>query len=145
MECGTPRHSTAPLEQRRIVTIVFSDLVGSTALGERMDPEAFREVLTQYFALARAALEHHGGVLEKFIGDAVMAVFGLPRSREDDALRACLAALDIQRALRDFNDHLEETQGFRLAIRTGVHTGEVVSGDPGSGQRLVTGDAVNTA
>lgn len=145
MACGAPLGSAAPAEQRRVVTIVFSDLVGSTALGERMDPEAYRGVLTRYFDVVRAALERHGGVLEKYIGDAVMAVFGLPRAHEDDALRGCRAVLDVQDALQDFNDRLEQTHGLRLALRTGVHTGEVVSGDPSSGQRLVTGDAVNTA
>src|SRR4029079_17141971 len=88
-ECGAPLHTTAarPHQARKTVTIVFSDLVGSTSLGEELDAESLRQVLDDYFTAMRAALESHGGVVEKFIGDAVMAVFGLPRMHEDDALR----------------------------------------------------------
>ena len=134
-----------PQELRKTVTIVFSDLKGSTSLGETLDSESLREIMTRYFEEMRAALERHGGVVEKFIGDAVMAVFGIPRAHEDDALRAVRAALDMQAALERLNLELEAFWGVRLANRTGVNTGEVVSGDAGSGQRLVTGDAVNVA
>jgi class 3 adenylate cyclase/tetratricopeptide (TPR) repeat protein len=127
------------------VTIVFSDLAGSTALGERLDPEALREVMTRYFDVLRFWLERHGGVVEKYIGDAVMAVFGLPRAHEDDGLRAVRAAAEMKAALSRLNDELEGAYGVRLTNRTGVYTGEVVAGDPAAGQRLVTGDAVNTA
>ena len=127
------------------MTIVFSDLKGSTSLGEALDSEALREVMTRYFDAMRGELERHGGVIEKFIGDAVMAVFGLPRLHEDDALRAVRAASGMQAALEALNDELQLVYGVQLANRTGVNTGEVVAGDPSTGQRLVTGDAVNVA
>ena len=127
------------------MTIVFSDLKGSTNLGEALDSEALREVMSRYFDGMRAVLERHGGTVEKFIGDAVMAVFGLPRLHEDDALRAVRAAADMQQALERINLELERRYGVVLVNRTGVNTGEVVAGDPSTGQRLVTGDAVNVA
>jgi class 3 adenylate cyclase/tetratricopeptide (TPR) repeat protein len=143
--CGA--QLAAPLEQeiRKTATIVFTDLVGSTALGTQLDPEALREVISRYFDEMRRVLEEHGGLIEKFIGDAVMAVFGLPRVREDDALRAVRAAAEMRTALARLNDDLERAYGVRLQNRTGIKTGEVVSGDPTSGQRLVTGDTVNLA
>ena len=134
-----------PQEERKTVTIVFSDLMGSTSLGEKLDPESLREVMTRYFDAMTAVLRHHGGTIEKFIGDAIMAVFGLPKLHEDDALRAVRAALGMQRALAELNLELDLTYGVELANRTGVNTGEVVTGDAASGQRLVTGDAVNVA
>jgi class 3 adenylate cyclase len=134
-----------PQEVRKSVTIVFSDLKGSTSLGESLDSEALREVMNRYFAEMRIALERHGGTIEKFIGDAVMAVFGLPKLREGDAVRAVRAAAEMQRALADLNEELERVWGVTLMNRTGVNTGEVVAGDPTIGQRLVTGDAVNVA
>jgi class 3 adenylate cyclase/tetratricopeptide (TPR) repeat protein len=144
--CGTPLASKPAAPQtRRTVTIVFSDLKGSTALGERLDSEAVREVLDVYFDAMRAVLERHGGRIEKYIGDAIMAVFGLPRLHEDDALRAVRAAHEMQATLRLVNERLESRWGVRLENRTGVNTGEVVAGDPSSGQRLVTGDTVNVA
>jgi class 3 adenylate cyclase/tetratricopeptide (TPR) repeat protein len=144
--CGTPfAAAAAPRETRKTVTVVFSDLVGSTTLGESMDSESLREILRRYFDAMRAVLEGHGGTVEKFIGDAVMAVFGLPKLREDDALRAVQAAVAMQTALAETNALLEEGWGVRLANRTGVNTGEVVAGDITEGQRLVTGDAVNVA
>ena len=130
---------------RKTVSIVFSDLKGSTNLGEALDSEALREVMNRYFEEMRAALLHHGGTIEKYIGDAVMAVFGLPTLHEDDALRAVRAAAEMQRRLAELNDELERVWGVRLTNRTGVNTGEVVAGDPTTGQRLVTGDAVNVA
>jgi class 3 adenylate cyclase/tetratricopeptide (TPR) repeat protein len=146
LACGSALEVSAPAQEvRKVVTIVFSDLKGSTSMGERLDSEALREVMTRYFDTMRAELERHGGVVEKFIGDAVMAVFGLPRLHEDDALRAVRAAAGMQGALEKLNDELERVFGVRLANRTGVNTGEVVSGDPAAGQRLVTGDAVNVA
>jgi predicted ATPase/class 3 adenylate cyclase len=146
LACGSPLAEAAPpQETRKVVTIVFSDLKGSTSLGEALDSEALREVMTRYFDAMRAELERHGGVIEKFIGDAVMAVFGLPRLHEDDALRAVRAAAGMQAALERINVDLERHYGVQLANRTGVNTGEVVAGDPSTGQRLVTGDAVNVA
>ena len=143
--CAAPLVGAHEQGARRIVTIVFSDLVGSTALGESQDSEVLREVLTRYFERMREAVEHHGGVIEKYIGDAVMAVFGLSHVHEDDALRAVRAASEMQEALRGLNEELSQTYGVRLANRTGVNTGEVVAGDPEVRQRLVTGDTVNTA
>src|SRR5580765_3838092 len=144
--CGTPLAVTRPPQEvRKTVTVVFSDLKGSTDLGERLDSEALREVMTRYFDEMRGALERHGGTIEKYIGDAVMAVFGLPRIREDDALRAVRAAAEMRRRLAVLNDELETRWGVRLANRTGVNTGEVVAGDPTADQRLVVGDTVNVA
>ncbi|HET6657365.1 MAG TPA: adenylate/guanylate cyclase domain-containing protein [Gaiellaceae bacterium] len=144
--CGTPfAAAQAPQEVRKTVTVVFTDLVGSTSLGESMDSETLREILQKYFEAMQAVLELHGGAVEKFIGDAIMAVFGLPKLREDDALRAVRAAAEMQTALAELNEELERGWGVRLANRTGVNTGEVVAGDVTAGQRLVTGDTVNVA
>lgn len=144
--CGTQLAvAEAAPEVRRTVTVVFSDLKGSTTLGERLDSESLREVLNAYFGKMRQALERHGGTVEKYIGDAIMAVFGIPRAHEDDALRAVRAAADMQRALREVNEELGRRWGVTLANRTGINTGEVVVGDVTSGQRLVTGDTVNVA
>ena len=131
-------------EIRKTVTVVFCDVTGSTALGERLDPETLRRVMTRYFDAMKVAVEHHGGTVEKFIGDAVMAVFGIPQVHEDDALRAVRAAIEMRDGLEDLNKELERDRGVTLAARIGVNTGEVVTGDP-TGQTLVTGDAVNTA
>ncbi len=135
----------APQEARKLVTIVFADLVGSTSLGEALDSESLRTLMSRYFEEMSSVLESHGGVVEKFIGDAVMAVFGLPIVREHDAHRAVRAAEEMRGALSGLNDELEAGWGVRLAARIGVNTGEVVAGDTESGQRLVTGDAVNVA
>jgi predicted ATPase/class 3 adenylate cyclase len=143
--CGAQLTATLVSDTRKTVSIVFSDLAGSTKLGEALDSEALREVMLRYFEVMRQALEHHGGTVEKYIGDAVMAVFGLPRVHEDDALRAVRAAAAMQEELAELNDELERRWGVRLTNRTGVNTGEVVAGDPALGQRLVTGDAVNVA
>jgi class 3 adenylate cyclase/tetratricopeptide (TPR) repeat protein len=145
--CGAPL-ARAPEDQaqvRKTVTVLFCDVTGSTSLGERQDPEALRQAMSRYFDEMRAVLERHGASVEKFIGDAVMAVFGVPKLHEDDALRAVRAALDMQSALANLNDELERSWGFRLAIRIGLNTGEVVAGDPSAGQTFVTGDAVNVA
>src|ERR671937_1141341 len=144
--CGTPLAPAAPPQEvRKTVTIVFSDLKGSTTMGEALDSESLREVMNRYFAEMRRVLEEHGGRVEKYIGDAVMAVFGLPRLHEDDALRAVRAAHGMKHALEALNDELERVWGVRLQNRTGVNTGEVVAGNPIGGQRLVVGDAVNVA
>ena len=113
---------------RKTVTVLFADLSGSTALGERLDPESFRRVMARYFEVARACLERHGGTVEKFIGDAVMAAFGVPVLHEDDALRALRAAVELRAELASINVELERTYGVSLRLRTGVNTGEVVSG-----------------
>jgi class 3 adenylate cyclase/tetratricopeptide (TPR) repeat protein len=133
------------VEVRKTVTVLFADVTGSTALGERLDPESLRGLMSRYFDEMRSAVEAHEGTVEKFIGDAVMAVFGVPVVHEDDALRAVLAASRIREILVPLNAELERDWGARLEVRTGVNTGEVVAGDPSSGQSFVTGDAVNIA
>jgi len=144
--CGTPLSQEPKAESvRKTVTILFCDLKGSTPLGEKLDPEALREVLALYFNEMRAVLERHGGKVEKYIGDAIVAVFGLPRAHEDDALRAVRAAADMQRALERANEIIEARWDVRLENRTGINTGEVIAGDASASQHLVTGDAVNTA
>ena len=132
-------------ETRKLVTIVRCDVTGSTELGESLDPEALRGVMGRYFDAMREALERHGGTVEKYIGDAVMAVFGIPRVHEDDALRAVRAALEMRDALARLNEELGRERGARLQIRTAVTTGEVVAGDPAAGHAFTTGDAANVA
>jgi DNA-binding SARP family transcriptional activator len=134
-----------PSEVRKTVTVVFGDVAGSTSLGERHDPEALRQALTRYFDVAAEAFQGNGGTVEKFIGDAVMAVFGIPALHEDDALRAVRAAWELARRLPLLNDELEAAYGIRLEIRVGINTGEVVAGGGSTDQKLVTGDPVNTA
>ena len=145
--CGTPlAQALPPQELRKTVTIIFSDLKGSTALGEMIDPEALHEIKNRYFGVMADVLAHHGGKIEKYIGDAIMAVFGLPKVREDDALRAVRAALGMQEALHRINLDFERAYGITLAARMGVNTGEVVAtADPNADQRLADGDAVNVA
>jgi class 3 adenylate cyclase/tetratricopeptide (TPR) repeat protein len=144
--CGAPLGAAASgHELRKTVSVVFCDLVGSTALGERLDPEALRHVLGRYYAEMRMVLERHGGLVEKFIGDAVVAVFGVPLVHEDDALRAVRAALEMRAALDGLNDELERESGVRVGVRIGVNTGEVVAGDLGPGASFASGDAVNVA
>ena len=130
---------------RKTVTVVFCDIANFTSLGEALDPEVMRNVMERYYSMVRVELERHGGTVEKFIGDAAMAVFGIPTVRDDDALRAVRAAVDMRTALGGLNHELEETHGVRLAIRTGVDTGEVVAGDPRDRQSFATGAAVATA
>ena len=137
----------APPEEiaRKTVTILFCDVADSTGLGERLDPESVRGVMNRWFAAMRDVLTSHGGTVEKFVGDAVMAVFGVPTLHEDDALRAARASTEMRLALAKLNEELERDVGVQLGIRIGVNTGEVVAGDPASGQTFVTGDAVNVA
>jgi class 3 adenylate cyclase/tetratricopeptide (TPR) repeat protein len=134
--------AAAPGEQRKTVTVLFCDVTGSTALGELLDPESLRAVMARYFDMVRAVVEHHGGSVEKFIGDAVMAVFGIPVVHEDDALRAVRAAAQMRDGLVELNHGLTRDYGTTLAVRIGVNTGEVVTG---THERLATGDAVNVA
>jgi class 3 adenylate cyclase/tetratricopeptide (TPR) repeat protein len=144
--CGSPlRQDEAVGEVHREVTLVTSDLKGSTALGERLDPEALREVLNRYFDVMRAVFESHGGTIEKIIGDAIVAVFGLPFRHEDDPLRALEAAAESQRALSTLNDELEQGWGVRLVVRTGVATGEVTFGKAEGGQHVLLGEPVDTS
>jgi class 3 adenylate cyclase/tetratricopeptide (TPR) repeat protein len=127
---------------RKTVTILFSDVVTSTQLGEQFDPESVRRVMSRYFDEMRAIVERHGGTVEKFIGDEVMAIFGIPVVHEDDALRAIRAAAEMRDRLAALNDEFEEGWGIRLSARTGVNTGQVVAGDPMAGGTYVTGDPV---
>ncbi len=145
--CGAQLAPTAaPAEEvRKTVTVVFCDLKDSTSLGEKLDSEALREVLNVYFGAMSQALVRHGGTVEKYIGDAIMAVFGLPKLHEDDALRAVKAAVEMNATLQDLNVRLVDTWGVSLQNRTGINTGEVVAGDVHAGQRLVSGDTVNVA
>ncbi len=127
-------------EERRVVTVLFADVAGSTALGEASDPEDVRAILGRYYAIARDVIAAHGGTLEKFIGDAVMAVFGIPQAHGDDAERALVAAL----ALRD--QVARDPITIDLVLRIGVNTGEVVaSSEADTRDFLVTGDTVNVA
>jgi class 3 adenylate cyclase len=148
--CGAPlavAGSVLPQrEVRRTVTIIFCDLKGSTELAESLDVEVLHEVKRRYFQAMAAEITRHGGKIEKYIGDAIMAVFGLPRLHEDDALRALRAAQGMREALKSVNVELKKRYGVELANRTGVNTGEVVAlDDPAAAQQLATGDAVNVA
>jgi class 3 adenylate cyclase/tetratricopeptide (TPR) repeat protein len=146
LACGTALTDAAPpREVRKTVTVVFTDVTGSTSLGERLDPESLRRVMSRYFDEMRRTVERHGGTVEKFIGDAVMAVFGVPTLHEDDALRAVRAAWEMRESLALLNKELELDWGVTIAIRTGANTGPVVTGSAEGDQRLVSGDAVNVA
>jgi class 3 adenylate cyclase len=147
MECAAPLHA-APArpvdEERKVVTCLFCDLVGFTATSESADPEDVDQMLTAYAEMARRQIESHGGVVEKFIGDAVVGVFGVPAAHEDDPERAVRAGLRIAEGAED----LEAVGGAPLRLRVGINTGEalvrlgVISG---SGERMLSGDAINTA
>jgi class 3 adenylate cyclase/tetratricopeptide (TPR) repeat protein len=132
-------------EVRKVVTVLFSDVTDSTRLGHELDPEAVRRLVSRYFDEMKVVLERHGGVVEKFIGDAVMAVFGVPQAHEDDALRAVRAAQEMREELGRLNEEFRESWGVTLVARTGLNTGEVIAGDAGRGQSFVSGDTVNTA
>src|SRR4029077_6447732 len=140
--CGAALGDERTGSARKTVTVLFCDLVDSTQLGERLDPETLRMVLDRYFDEMRAAVERHGGTVEKFIGDAVLAVFGIPRVHEDDALRAVRAAWAMTTAIDPLNAELDRDFGATLQVRIGVNTGEVVTG---TAERLETGDVVNGA
>jgi class 3 adenylate cyclase/tetratricopeptide (TPR) repeat protein len=142
--CGQSLTPAPGREVRKVVTVVFCDVTGSTAMGERLDPESLRDVQSRYFDAMRAAIERHGGTVEKYIGDAVMAVFGIPQVHEDDALRAVRAAADMREELAALNKELERDRGVTIQVRIGVNTGEVVAGSTAD-PALVTGDAVNVA
>ena len=145
---GSKSRLTAP-EERRIVTIMFADITGSTPLADKLDPEDMRAILVGYFNLMAEQIRRHGGTIEKYIGDAVMAIFGAPIAHEDDPDRAIRAALDMQAALASFNQRrqAQDPEATRLQMRIGINTGEVAA--PGAQFRrldfLITGDAVNVA
>jgi len=134
--CATPIQVVSSGEERKVATVLFADLVGSTALAGALDPERTRAVLDRFYDAMAAEIERAGGTVEKFVGDAVMAAFGAPAAQEDHAERALHAALAMRR-------RLEELFGDQLALRIGVNTGEVVVGRPREGSSFVTGDAVN--
>jgi class 3 adenylate cyclase/tetratricopeptide (TPR) repeat protein len=144
--CGSPLGlSREPREERKVVTVVFADLVGFTSRSERLDPEDVRATLSPYFARLRRELERRGGTVEKFIGDAVMAVFGAPLAHEDDPERAVRAALAIRDAVAEMN---EETPDLDLHVRVGVNSGEALvtlGARPLEGEGMAAGDVVNTA
>ena len=142
--CGDALLARRP-ERRKVATLLFCDVVGSTALAERVDPETVREVMVRYFEQSRVAIERHGGTVEKFIGDAVVAVFGVPVAHEDDAMRAVRAASELQAGIAELNQELEARYGCRIALRIGLNTGEVVAGHATALQSVVSGDAVNVA
>ncbi|HEX7149389.1 MAG TPA: AAA family ATPase, partial [Actinomycetota bacterium] len=139
LNCGAPLASGQRRGARKVVTVVVCDVTGSTALGERLDPESLGRVMARYFERTRAVLERHHGLVQKFIGDAVVAVFGVPVVREDDALRAVRAAAAMQDAVAEL-----DVEGPAIEVRIGVSTGEVMVEEAG-GDPLVIGDAVNLA
>ena len=132
-------------ERRKVVTIVFADVVGSTALGERVDSETLRWAMQRWFVRMRDVVEAHGGTVENYIGDAVMAVFGIPVAHEDDALRAVRAAATMREQVAALRDELRAERGVELSVRIGVNTGEAVTGDAAAGGFFTAGDIVNVA
>lgn len=143
--CGSPLAlEDAGARQRKTVTILFSDVAGSTSLGERLDPEMLRRVMGTYFDRMRAVLERHGGTVEKYIGDAIVAVFGIPELREDDAIRAVRAAEEMRTALKEVNRELGERWGVAIEARTGINTGEILAEEARPDIPL-TADAANLA
>ncbi|MDP9284701.1 MAG: guanylate cyclase, partial [Actinomycetota bacterium] len=142
LACGAPlADESLPRDERRIVTVIFVDLVGFTARSEQLDPEEVRAVLTPYHERVRREIESFGGIVEKFIGDAVMGIFGAPLAHGDDAERAVRAALVVRDGVGGFTD-------AELQIRIAVNTGEAVvslGARPALGESMVAGDVVNTA
>ena len=133
------------MQFRRLVTILFVDVVESMALAEALDAEALGSVLRRYFDTVSTAITRHGGAVEKYAGDAVMAAFGIPLSHEDDALRAARSALDIRVGVAALNEQLVREHGVGLEVRIGFEAGEVVATPTEARQRLVTGEAVGIA
>jgi class 3 adenylate cyclase len=145
LACGRALAGAPHEDRRKLATLLFCDMSGSTAMGERVDAESVREMMFRYFHEMRDAIERHGGTVEKFVGDAVMAVFGVPVAREDDAVRAVRAACEMRHRLAPLNEELERRFGSTIALRIGLNTGEVVAGDASTRETMVTGDAVNVA
>jgi class 3 adenylate cyclase len=141
-DAGPPRAARASGRERRLVSVLFADLVGFTAMSEHRDPEEVRGLLSSYFECCRTVIERHGGTLEKFIGDAVMAVWGTPVAREDDAERAVRAGLALTDAIRTL---AEEERMPELVVRVGVLTGTAAVDLEADGEAMVLGDTVNTA
>lgn len=145
--CESPltQWASGAAEKRKVVTVLFADIVGSTALGDELDPESLRHLMSQYFQEMNAVILAYGGTTAKFIGDAIMAVFGIPRLHEDDAVRAVRAAVAMRRTLQKLNDEFQVRWGVRILVRMGVTTGEVIAGDPSQSETFTVGDAVNVA
>jgi class 3 adenylate cyclase len=145
--CGRPLLAPAydDRDVKKMVTVLFADVVDSTGLAVRLGPDRFRRVMAAYFDAAKSTVERHGGTIEKFIGDAVMAVFGIPELHEDDALRAVRAASEFNRALERINAELASTRLAPIKVRCGIDTGEVLAGGIAEGESLVSGDTVHVA
>ncbi len=143
--CGHSLMTRVSVEERRHVTALFADLVASTSMSDRLDPEIVRGVVSQYFERAKTEIRGIGGTVEKFSGDAVMAVFGLPQAHEDDPERAVRAAFAIRDGLAELAPEAASRHGIELQVRIGIEAGEVVVGDPFSGATMATGDAINVA
>jgi len=144
--CGAPLEATpASREQRKTVTVLFCDVTGSTALGESTDPEALRGLFERYFERMKGVVEAHGGAVEKFIGDAVMAVFGVPQVHEDDALRAVRAAVEMRDASTELGEELKRTRGIDFAVKLGVNSGDVFVAAGSQRGTFATGDPINVA
>jgi class 3 adenylate cyclase len=141
LACGRPLAETDAGRQTRTVTLLFSDIVGSTALGTRLDPEVLAHVTGDYYAAMKPVVEERGGTVVKFIGDALVVVWGLDGERDDDALRACRAALTMADRMPAFNAELERKRGVQIGMRSGIATGPVTV----AGSRVVTGDTSNVA
>ncbi len=147
-ELNLPTRVAAPSpepDRRKTVTVLFTDVVDSTALGAALDPEVMRAVMSRYFDSVRTIVEGHGGTVEKFIGDAAMATFGIPQQHEDDALRAVRAAVELRQAITGLNADLQRDHGVAIQIRSAINTGEVVAGHSASGEPFATGNAINVA
>ncbi|TJW51638.1 MAG: adenylate/guanylate cyclase domain-containing protein, partial [Mesorhizobium sp.] len=132
-------------DARKTVTILFADIVDSSRLSLSLDPEALRNLLSRYFGELSAVVQRHGGIVNNYIGDAIMAVFGMPFVHEDDALRAVRAAVEMRETLAILNHELEAGWGVRLMNRIGINTGEVIAGDQTQGYLSVAGEAVIVA
>jgi class 3 adenylate cyclase len=142
-ECGA--RLVAPGEiRRRLITALFCDLVGSTELGERLDVELLRKVLDRYFHAMRAAIQHHGGTVEKFIGDAVVGAFGVPEAHEDDALRAVRAALEMREAAAELDGEIDDPD-IRILVRIAIDCGEAFADEAAAIQGRIAADVFNTA
>jgi class 3 adenylate cyclase/tetratricopeptide (TPR) repeat protein len=145
--CGLrlgPRQ-TSPQFARKIVTVLFSDVAGFTALGQQLDPESVHQIMDRFFIQMAGVVERHGGIIEKFIGDEVMALFGSPVVHEDDAVRAARAALEMRTRLEALNEELMSRWDISLSVHTGLNTGEVVTGTLATGDAVTYGDPVNVA
>jgi class 3 adenylate cyclase len=133
------------VHSRKILTVMFADVVGFTSLAERIDPEALQQVMSRFIGEMRQIIVRHGGTIEKLIGDAIMVLFGVPVIHEDDAARAARCGLEMRAALETLNDEIEARWGERLEIHIGINTGEVMVGPGDDGATVTYGDAVNVA